>query len=90
MVVPEAGGGSGLDGNPAFFFLVHEIGSCCPIMHFTQFMDLSGKLEDAFSRGRLAGIHVSEYTDIPVSGEFCHLLLSFSAYAIDFAKTEYC
>jgi hypothetical protein len=35
-------------------------------MHLTDLVDLAGEFQDAFRRGRLAGVHVGEDADISV------------------------
>ena len=74
VIIPKAGGRSGLNRNTTFFFLIHEVGGSGSIMHFTQFVNLAGQLEDTFGGRGFSGIHVCENTDISVSGEVCHCL----------------
>ena len=72
VVLPEAGGGGGLDGDAAFLLLLHEVGGGRAVVHLTDLVDLAGELEDALGGGGLARVHVGEDTDVSVKGEVCH------------------
>jgi hypothetical protein len=72
VVGPEASGGGGLDGDSAFGFLIHEIHGGCAIVHFADFVNLAGELENAFGGGRFARINVGENADVAVFAEVLH------------------
>ena len=72
VALPEAGGGGGLDGDAALGFLFHEVHGGGAVVHFTDFVDLAGELENALGGGRLARIDVGENADVAVFGEVLH------------------
>ena len=72
VLVPEAGGGSGLNGDPALCFLFHEVRRCCAFVNFTDFVDFTGELQNSFSGGGFASIDVSEDADISITSEIFH------------------
>src|SRR5690606_38991432 len=72
VLLPEAGGGGGLDGDTAFLLLFHEVGGGRPVVYLTDLVDLPGQLEDALGRGGLAGVDVREDAVIAVPCEVSH------------------
>jgi hypothetical protein len=72
IVSPETGGGSGLNGNSAFLLLHHEVGGGCAIVHFTDFVDFSGKLKNTLGGSGFAGVHVGENADVAIFSEVLH------------------
>ncbi len=73
VAFPLTGGGSGLNSNSPLGFLLHEVGGRLTIMHLTGLVDLTCQLQDALGGGRFTSIHVSEDTDVAVTGKICHV-----------------
>ena len=82
MLIPLAAGRSGLNGNTAFLFLVHEIGCRRAIMHFTDLVDFTGKLEDTLGRGGFTGINMGKNADIPILFQVSHRGFQFKKQKI--------
>ena len=72
VILPEASGGGGLDGDAALGFLFHEVHGGCAVVYFADFVDLAGELENAFGGGRFARINVGENADVAVFAEVLH------------------
>ena len=72
MLVPEAGGSSGLNRNPALLLLFHEVSSRRAFVNFTNFVDFTCQFQDSFSCGGLASIYVGEDADISITSEIFH------------------
>ena len=72
VILPEAGGGGGLDGDAALGFLFHEVHRRCAIVNFPDLVDLAGELENTFGGGRFARINVGENADVAVFAEVLH------------------
>ncbi len=72
VVLPEAGGGGGLDGDAALGFLLHEVHGGGAVVNLADLVDLAGELENALGGGRFARIDVGENADVAVFGEVLH------------------
>ncbi len=83
--IPPGRGGRGRgDRNAAFLFLNHPVHRRRAVVHFTHLVHASGKEEDTFGTGRLAGINVRGNADIPRAFErifpSSHGVLSLKCY----------
>jgi hypothetical protein len=66
VVLPEAGGGGGLDRDAALLLLIHEVGGGRAVVHLADLVDLAGELEDALGGRGLARVDVGEDADVAV------------------------
>ena len=64
QVVPEAGGGSGGDGNAALLLLLHPVHDGSALVHLTHLVRDPRIVEDPLRGGRLAGINVGHDADV--------------------------
>ncbi len=62
-----------MNGDTTLGFLLHEVSGCLTVMHLTRLMNLPSQLQNSLSGGRLTSIHVSEDTDVAVTGKVCHV-----------------
>ena len=69
MILPEATGRRGLDGDAALTLLVHEVRRCGTVVDFTHLMDLARQAEHALGRSSFAGVHVCEDADVAIERE---------------------
>ena len=58
------------NGNTTLLLLFHVVGSCCAVMHFTQFVCQTSVEQDTFSCGGFTSINVSRNTDIAVQANW--------------------
>ena len=63
---PEAGGGSGRDGDTTLLLLLHPVHRGCTIVHLADLVRLPRVIEDALGRRGLAGIDVGHDADIAI------------------------
>ena len=64
VVIPEAGGGSGGDGDAPLLFLFHPVHGGGAVVHLTDLVAHTGVVEDALRGRRLAGIDVRHDADV--------------------------
>ena len=64
---PEAGRGSGRNGDAAFLFLLHPVHRRSAVMHFADLVVDARVEQDTFSRGGLARVNVGRNTDIAIA-----------------------
>ena len=74
MPVPLATGGRRLDGNATFLLLIHEVGGCRAVVHFTDLVDLAGEFQNTLGRGGFTGIYMGKNADIPIFVQVSHQL----------------
>jgi len=72
MIIPLTAGCSGLDSDTTLLLLVHEVGRCRAIVHFTDFVNLAGELEDAFGGSGFTGVNVGKDANIPITIQVSH------------------
>src|SRR4029450_13429884 len=72
VALPEASGGSRLNGDAALSFLLHAVHGGGTVVHFADLVDLAGELEDTLGGRRLTGVHVGENADVAVFAEVFH------------------
>ena len=60
FALPEAGGDSGGDRDPALLLLNHPVHGRLAIVYLSEAVALAGVVEDPFGRGGLAGVDVRE------------------------------
>src|SRR5665213_227632 len=65
VAVPRAGGGRGVDRDPALLLFGIEVHGGGALMHLAHFVDLAGVIEDSLGDGGLARINVGGDADIP-------------------------
>ena len=63
-VVPEGGGRGGGDGDAALLLLLHPVHGGGTVVDLTDLVRLTGVVEDALGRRRLAGIDVGHDADV--------------------------
>ena len=66
---PLAGGRRRGDRDPALLLLLHPVHRRGAFVHFADLIGLAGVIEDAFGRGRLAGVDVRHDADIAIALE---------------------
>ena len=71
MAIPEASGGSGLNGNAALCLLLHEVGGGFSVMDLTRFVNFTGELENSLG---VVVLPASTCAKIPI---LLYLLRSF-------------
>ena len=64
VLLPEAGGGSGLNGHAALLLLHHEVHGGSALVHLADLVRLARVVQDALGRGGLAGIDVGHDADV--------------------------
>ena len=64
VVVPEAGGGRGGDGDAALLLLLHPVHRGGAVVHLTDLVADTGVVEDALGRRGLAGVDVRHDADV--------------------------
>jgi hypothetical protein len=75
VILPKAGGGRRLNGDAPLLLLLHKVSGGGPLMHLTNFVDLTRQLENTFGGGGFAGIDVGKDTNIAVTANiFCKSL----------------
>jgi hypothetical protein len=72
VVVPLATGCRGLDSNAALLFLIHEVGGGCTVVHFTNFVNLAGELQNSLGGRCFTGVNMGENADIAVTLQVSH------------------
>ena len=72
VVVPSTAGCRRLDGDTPFLLLLHEVGGSCAVVHFTNFVNLTRQLKNAFCRGRFARVHVGKNADVSIACQVFH------------------
>jgi hypothetical protein len=72
VLIPKTRCGCGLNCDPAFLLLLHEIRRRRAIVYFADFMYLSRELENALGSGRFSRIYVGEDAYIPVQRKVFH------------------
>ena len=76
VVVPEAGGRRGGDGDPALLLLLHPVHGGGAVVHLTDLVADTGVVEDALGRRRLTGVDVRHDADVADLGQVRqHVLL---------------
>ena len=68
MIFPKASSRGRLYSDTSFLLLLHEICSCSAVMHFSCFMNFSGKFQYSLGCSCLTRINVRKYTDISIQG----------------------
>ena len=80
VVVPDARGGGGRDGDATLLLLRHVVHGRGAVVHFTDLVALARVVEDALGGSGLAGVDVGHDADIAcaLQGEFAlgHLVVS--------------
>ena len=75
MILPKAGDVRRLNGDAPLLLLLHKVSGGGPLMHLTNFVDLTRQLENTFGGGGFAGIDVGKDTNIAVTANiFCKSL----------------
>ena len=69
VIVPETSGRSGLNGDTALGFLIHEVHGGFAVVNLTDLVDFSGKFENTLGGGCFAGVNVGEDADGAIFGE---------------------
>jgi hypothetical protein len=72
VIFPEASGRSGLNGDPALGFLLHEVHGGCAVVDLADFVNLTSEFENAFGGGRFTRVNVGENSDVTVFAEVLH------------------
>ncbi len=71
VIVPGAGGRGRGDGDAPLLLLLHPVHGRGALVHLADLVRLSGVIEDALGRGRLAGIDVRHDADVAIALEGC-------------------
>mmetsp|Transcript_25335 Transcript_25335/g.60550 ORF Transcript_25335/g.60550 Transcript_25335/m.60550 type:complete len:792 (-) Transcript_25335:17-2392(-) len=66
VVLPEAGGGSGRDGDATLLLLSHPVHGGAALVHLTDLVRLASVIKDALSASGLAGVNVRHDTNVAV------------------------
>ena len=81
--LPEAGHGRRGNRDATLLLLLHPVGRCRTVMHFTQLVGHAGIKQDALGGGGFSSVNVRGNTDISVvfkGGNAGHKLLSVRCY----------
>jgi hypothetical protein len=72
MTVPLTAGRSRLNSNSALLLLIHEVGRGGTIVHFADFMDFAGELQNTLGSGGFTGINMGKNADVAIFVQVSH------------------